>query len=159
MGTRLRGDQSSAIWRANLQVRLHEGSVHLDWKRVDSLQSKDTFIVSPNEWTRVPIDRERDDLLRSGNDFRIVGEGTAVEVTILDVIAIGQREASSWNQLTARSAMDSDSPAATKKPIVLGRRRCIPHHKKFSAICHNFTVWSQANAKITNRFTFRFAVR
>src|SRR5258708_3251636 len=76
-------------------------SVHLDWKSVDSLQSKDTFIVSLTNGTRVTgLIAKETTSSESANDFRIVGEGTAVEVTISDVIAIGQREASFWNQLT-----------------------------------------------------------
>src|SRR5579884_3399273 len=76
-------------------------SVYLDWKRVESVRSKDTFIVSLTNGTRVTglIGKETTSS-EGGKDFRIVGEGTAVEVTISDVIEIGQREASFWNQLT-----------------------------------------------------------
>src|SRR3954454_12368977 len=76
-------------------------SVHLDWKRVDSLQSKDSFTVSLTDGTRVTgLIAKKMTSSEGGKDFTIVGEGTAVEVTISDVIAIGQREASFWNQLT-----------------------------------------------------------
>src|SRR3981081_4057394 len=76
-------------------------SVHLDWKRVDSLQSKDTFIVSLTNGTRVTgVIATETTTSAGGKEFRIVGEGTAVDVTPSDVIAIGQREASFWNKLT-----------------------------------------------------------
>src|SRR5467141_1452601 len=61
-------------------------SVHLDWKRVDSLQSKDTFIVSLTNGTRVTgLIAKETTSSEGGKDFRIVGEGTAVDVTISDV--------------------------------------------------------------------------
>src|ERR1700716_1417644 len=76
-------------------------SVHLDWKEVATLQSKDTYIVSLRNGERVTgfISREG---TPADNDkgFMITEIGTAVEVTPSDVISIGQREGNFWNQLT-----------------------------------------------------------
>jgi hypothetical protein len=76
-------------------------SVHLDWKRVTVLESKDTYIVALSDGQRITglIKRARVD---GGNqqEFTVSSKDSALEVSPQDVIRIGQREASFWNQLT-----------------------------------------------------------
>src|SRR5580704_18510720 len=65
-------------------------SVHLDWKRVKTLESKDTFIISLTNGTRVTglIGKEVASA-EDGKDVKIVAEESATEVTTSEVIAIG----------------------------------------------------------------------
>ena len=131
-------------------------SVHLDWKKVESLQSKDTFIVSLTNGTRVTglITKETTSS-EDGKDFRIVGEGTAVEVTISDVIAIGQREASFWNQLTGSISYGFGFASGNKETnSTLGADVAFRTTRNSVQFATTSQFGSQANAKNTNRFTF-----
>ena len=131
-------------------------SVHLDWKKVESLQSKDTFIVSLTNGTRVTglITKETTSS-EDGKDFRIVGEGTEVVVTISDVIAIGQREASFWNQLTGSISYGFGFASGNKETnSTLGADVAFRTTKNSVQLATSSQFGSQANAKNTNRFTF-----
>ena len=131
-------------------------SVHLDWKRVESLQSKDTFIVSLTNGTRVTglIGKETTSS-EDGKDFRIVGEGTAVDVTISDVIAIGQREATFWNQLTGSINYGFGFASGNKDTnSSLGADVAFRTARNSVQLATTSQFGSQANAKNTNRFTF-----
>jgi hypothetical protein len=77
-------------------------SVHLDWERVEVLESKDTYIVTLSDGQRITgiISRKaigRDD----GQEFKISAGNSRLQVPSPEVITIDQREASFWNQLTA----------------------------------------------------------
>src|SRR6266404_6890268 len=131
-------------------------SVHLDWKGVDSLQSKDTFIVSLTNGTRVTGLIAKETTSSEGaNDFRIVGEGPAVEVTISDVIAIGQREASFWNQLTGSITYGFGFASGNKETnSSLGADVAFRTTRNSLQFATTSQFGSQTNAKNTNRFTF-----
>jgi putative salt-induced outer membrane protein YdiY len=131
-------------------------SVYLDWKRVESLQSKDTFIVSLTNGTRVTgLIRKEKTSPEGGKDFRIVEEGTAVEVTISDVIEIGQREASFWNQLTGSISYGFGFASGNKETnSTLGADIAFRTTKNSVQFATSSQFGSQTNAKNTNRFTF-----
>ena len=131
-------------------------SVHLDWKRVDTLQSKDTFIVSLTDGTRVTGLIAKDTTSsEGGKDFKIVEEGNAVEVTISDVIAIGQREASFWNQLTGSISYGFGFASGNKQTnSSLGADVAFRTTRNTLQFASTSQFGSQANAKNTNRFTF-----
>jgi putative salt-induced outer membrane protein YdiY len=133
-------------------------SVHLDWKEVESLQSKDTYIVSLSNGERVtgfisregtPADKDND------KDFKITDIGTAVEVTPAEVIAIGQRERSFWNQLTGSIdygfgfASGNNSTNSSLSADIAFRTA-----KNTVKLATSSQFDSQSNAKNTNRFTF-----
>ena len=131
-------------------------SVHLDWKRVKKLQSKDTFIVSLTNGTRVTglIDKEWASA-EDRKDFKIVAEGSAVEVTTSEVIAIGQREASSWNQLTGSINYGFGFASGNKETnSSLGADVAFRATKNSVELATTSQFGSQTNAKNTNRFTF-----
>jgi putative salt-induced outer membrane protein YdiY len=128
-------------------------SVHLDWKRVKQLESKDTFIVTLQSGDRVTGRITQTG--GAGGEFQVLaGQGT-VRVKSPEVIAIQQHEVSFWNQLTGsvnygfsfssdNSSINSSLGAsvayyATKNSVYLGST------SQFD---------SQSNATNTNRFTF-----
>ena len=131
-------------------------SVHLDWKRVKTLQSKDTFIVSLTNGTRVTglIGKEltsTDD----DKDFKIVADGAAVEVATSEVIAIGQREASVLNQLTGSITYGFGFASGNKETnSSLGADVAFRTTKNSMELATTSQFGSQTNAKNTNRFTF-----
>jgi putative salt-induced outer membrane protein YdiY len=133
-------------------------SVHLDWKEVDSLQSKDTYIVSLSNGERVtgfinregtPADKDND------KDFKITDIGTAVEVTPAEVISIGQRERSFWNQLTGSIdygfgfASGNNSTNSSLSADIAFRTA-----KNTVKLATSSQFDSQSNAQNSNRFTF-----
>jgi putative salt-induced outer membrane protein YdiY len=131
-------------------------SVHLDWKEVESLQSKDTYIVSLSNGERVTgfISREG---TPADNDkgFKITDIGTAVEVTPAEVIAIGQREGNFWNQLTGSIdygfgfASGNNSTNSSLSADIAFRTA-----KNTVKLATSSQFDSQSNAQNTNRFTF-----
>lgn len=133
-----------------------EESVHLDWKRIESLQSNDTFIISLTNGTRVTgLIAKETTSSEGGKDFSIAGEGTVVEVAMSDVIAIGQREASFWNQLTGSisygfgfASGNQDTNSALNADVAFRTTR------NSVQLATSSQFGSQANAKNTNRFTF-----
>jgi putative salt-induced outer membrane protein YdiY len=131
-------------------------SVHLDWKRVKSLESKDTFIVSLTNGTRVTglIGKEVTSA-EGGKDFEIVTDGSAVEVATSEVIAIGQREASVWNQLTGSINYGFSFASGNKQTdSSLGADVAFRTTKNSVQLATTSQFGSQTNAKNTNRFTF-----
>lgn len=131
-------------------------SVHLDWKEVESLQSQDTFIVGLSDGTRVTgfIGKEvtpRKDV----KGVKIIAEGSTVEVLPSEVIAIGQREGSFWNQLTGSIsygfgfASGNNSTNSSLAADVAFRTS-----KNSVQLATSSQFDSQKNAKNTNRFTF-----
>jgi hypothetical protein len=76
-------------------------SVHLDWRQVASLQTMDTFIVGLSDGKRVTGFISKEGVPgKNSKDFKNIAEGVDVDVSPGDVITIGQREVSFWNQLT-----------------------------------------------------------
>jgi putative salt-induced outer membrane protein YdiY len=131
-------------------------SVHLDWKKVKTLQSKDTFIVGLTNGTRVIglIGKETTSS-KDGKDFSIAGPQSAVEVTTSDVIAIGQREASFWNQLTGSINYGFGFASGNKETnSSLGADVAFRATRNSVELATTSQFGSQTNAKNTNRFTF-----
>ena len=94
-------------------------SVHLDWKEVASLRSQDVYIVALGNGRRVTevIDKMPTPT-DEGREFKIIAEGSTLDVGPPDVIAIQQREVSFWNQLTDPSTTGSATAAATMRPAL-----------------------------------------
>lgn len=131
-------------------------SVHLDWNKVKTLQSKDIFIVSLANGTRVTgvIDKEAAST-EGAKDFEIVGEGPAVEVATSEVIGIGQQEASFWNQLTGSINYGFGFASGNQETnSSLGADVGFRTPKNSIELATSSQFGSQANAKNTNRFTF-----
>jgi putative salt-induced outer membrane protein YdiY len=131
-------------------------SVHLNWKKVKSLQSKDTFIVSLTNGTRVTGLIGKEVTSADGaKDFQIVAEGSAVEVATSDVIAIGQREASVWNQLTGSINYGFSFASGNKQTdSSLGADVTFRTTRNSVQLATTSQFGSQTNAQNTNRFTF-----
>jgi putative salt-induced outer membrane protein YdiY len=131
-------------------------SVHLDWKEVRTLQSKDTFIVGLSDGTRVTGFIGKETTPGDGaKDFKIIAEGTAVEVAPSEVISIGQQEVSFWNQLTGSVNYGfSFASGNTSTDSSLGADVAFRTAKNTVQLATTSQFSSQANAQNTNRFTF-----
>ncbi|MFZ1009241.1 MAG: DUF481 domain-containing protein [Candidatus Sulfotelmatobacter sp.] len=133
-----------------------EDSVHLDWKKVRSVQSKDTFIVSLSNGQRVTghIKKEINSADR-GKDFKIIAEGATVEVSPLEVIAVGQRESSFLNQLTGSVNYGFGFASGNKQAnSSLAADVAFRATKNSVQLAASSQFDSQTNAKNTNRITF-----
>ncbi len=131
-------------------------SVHLDWKKVKTLQSKDTFIISLTNGTRVTgmISKEVTSA-EDSKDFKIVAKESATAVSTSDVIAIGQREASFWNQLTGSINYGFGFASGNKETnSSLSADVALRTTKNSVELATTSQFGSQTNAKNTNRFTF-----
>lgn len=131
-------------------------SVSLDWKRVKSLESKDIFIVSLTNGKRLTGLIGKDGTsAEDSKDVTIVAGGAAVEVTTAEVIAIGQREASFWNQLTGSIDYGFGFASGNKQTnSSLGADVAFRTTKNSVQLATTSQFGSQTNAKNTNRFTF-----
>jgi putative salt-induced outer membrane protein YdiY len=131
-------------------------SVSLDWKRVKSLESKDIFIVSLTNGKRLTGLIGKDGTsAEDSKDVKIVARGAAVEVTTAEVIAIGQREASFWNQLTGSIDYGFGFASGNKQTnSSLGADVAFRTTKNSVQLATTSQFGSQTNAKNTNRFTF-----
>lgn len=130
--------------------------VHLDWRQVEALQSKDKFIVGLSDGKRVTGFISRGASVDgSGNDFKIIAEGAAAEVSPPEVISIGQREVSFWNQLTG-SISYGFSFASGNSAISssLGADVAFRTSKNSVQLTTSSQFNSQAGAESTNRITF-----
>jgi len=131
-------------------------SVHLDWKRVETLRSSDTFIVSLSSGQRVTgfISQEG----AGGQEavsFKILADGTAVTVGPDEVIAIGQRERSFLNQLTGSISYGfgfASGNNSTNSSLAADVAFRTTKNSVQTTTSSQFD--SQTNAKNTNRFTF-----
>jgi putative salt-induced outer membrane protein YdiY len=131
-------------------------SVHLDWKRVAVLESKDAYIVALSDGHRITglIKRSRVD---GGNrqEFTVSSDDSAREVSAQDVITIDQREASFWNQLTGSVdygfSFASDNHSTNSS---LGAEVAFHTANNSISLASSSQFDSQTNAKNTNRFTF-----
>jgi putative salt-induced outer membrane protein YdiY len=131
-------------------------SVHLDWKRVTVLESKDTFIIALSDGQRITglIKRTQIDS-ENGQEFTVSSRDSAREVLAQDVITIDQREASFWNQLTGSVdygfGFASDNSSTNSS---LGANVAFHTTNNSISLATSSQFDSQANAKNTNRFTF-----
>lgn len=131
-------------------------SAHLDWKEVQTLQSKDTFIVNLSDGQRITgyINKEVTSV-ESGKDFKITTEDSAVEVSASEVIAVGQREGNVWNQLTGSVSYGFGFASGNKQTnSSLGADVAFRNAKNSVQLATSSQFDSQTNAKNTNRITF-----
>jgi putative salt-induced outer membrane protein YdiY len=130
--------------------------VHLDWKEVKTLQSQDTFIVGLKDGERVTGFIEKEASARGTDSaFKIIAEGTAVNVPPSDVIAIGQREVSFWNQLTGSIGYGFGFASGNKSThSSLSADVAFRDTKNSVQLATTSEFDSQSNAKDTNRLTF-----
>ena len=131
-------------------------SVHLDWKRVAVLQSKDTYIVALSDGQRITglIKRARVDG-ENQQEFTVSSSDSLLEVSPQDVITIDQRESSFWNQLTG--SVDYGFGFASHHHSTnssLGAEVAFHTTNNSIELATSSQFDSQANAKNTNRFTF-----
>jgi putative salt-induced outer membrane protein YdiY len=134
-----------------------EESVNLDWTRVKTLESKDLYIVTLSDgkrWTGL-ISREAGPP-DGASSFKIVtSESAAVELEPSEVITIGQREISFWNQLTGSINYGFGFASGNKSTnSSLGADVAYRTDKNSIRVTTSSQFDSQANAKNTNRFTF-----
>src|SRR5215472_4319984 len=130
--------------------------VHLDWKQVKALQSQDAFIVTLSTGERVTgfIGKEEtsDD---PDHGFKIIASGTAVDVPPSQVIVIGPRERSFWDQLTGSisygfgfSSGNNSTNSSLAADVGLNTT------KNYVKLAASSQFDSQAHAQNTNRITF-----
>jgi len=131
-------------------------SVHLDWKRVETLQSQDTFIVALTDGERVTgLISRKGTPEGDGKAFKILAAGSAVEVRPSEVVGIGQQEGIFWNQLTGSINYGfgfSSGNSSTNSS--LGADVAFRNSKNSVQLDTSSQFDSQTNAENTNRFTF-----
>jgi putative salt-induced outer membrane protein YdiY len=130
--------------------------VYLDWNEVETLRSKDPFIVALSNGERVAgFISEEVNPGDGGKTFKIIDTGVAIEVKPSEVIAIGQREGSIWNQLTGSVnygfSFASGNSATSSS---LGGDVAFRNTKNSVTVATTSQFNSQTNAENTNRFTF-----
>jgi len=128
-------------------------SVHLDWDRVERLESKDTYIVGLSNGSRVAgnIGRVAAD---AGDQFQIVGASSTIEVKPSEVIEIQQRETSFWDQLTGSVDYGfSYSSGRSSTNSSLGADVAHSTEKNTVQLATSSQFDSQSGGKNTNRFT------
>ena len=87
--------------------------------------------------------------------LKILAEGRSVEVAASDVIAIGQREVSFWNQLTGSISYGFDFASGNSSTTSsLSADVAFRTAKNSVQLATSSQFGSQTNAKDTNRFTF-----
>jgi putative salt-induced outer membrane protein YdiY len=129
--------------------------IYLDWNEVQTLSSQDPFIVALSNGERVAgfISVEANP---GGGDktFKITGTGVAIEAKPSEVIAIGQREGSIWDQLTGSVNYGfSFSSGNSATSSSLGAEVAFRNTKNSVAVATTSQFNSQTNAENTNRFT------
>lgn len=131
-------------------------SVHLDWKKVKVLKSKDEFIITLRNGERVTgvltLEGTSGD---DGETFKVASNDASVHVSRKDVIVIGQQENSFWNQLTGSISYGfgfASGNSATNS--TLAADVAFEGIKNSVALAASSQFDSQANAKNTNRITF-----
>src|SRR5579863_5505164 len=131
-------------------------SVHLDWKRVDVLESKDTYIVTLSDGRRITGKISRKMIQAAAErEFQISAADSSLEISPSDVITIDQREASFWNQLTGSINYGFGfSSGNNNTNSSLGADVAFNTAKNSIALATSSQFDSQKNAKNTNRFTF-----
>jgi len=127
--------------------------VHLDWKRVDRLETKDTYIVGLSSGARVTgtIGRVAGD---SGGEFQIVATNSTIGVKPAEVIAIQQHEVGFWDQLTGSINYGlSFSSGNSSTNSSLGASLAYSSEKNSVQLNTTSQFDSQSKSKNTNRFT------
>ena len=128
--------------------------VHLDWNRVERLESKDTYIVGLSNGARV-IGRMAPPASNSGEEFHIVAESSTIDVSPAEVIAIQQHEVSFWNQLTGSINYGlSFSSGNSSTNSSLGANVAFTDEKNSVQFSTTSQFDSQSKGENTNRFTF-----
>jgi putative salt-induced outer membrane protein YdiY len=130
-------------------------AVHLDWTRVQQLDSKDTYIVGLTSGLRVTGSIGRvAKACDSGGQFQIVAGNSAVEVKPTEVIAIQQHEVSIWDQLTGSINYGlSFSSGNGSTNSSLGASAAYAAEKNAVQLNTTSQFDSQSKGKNTNRFT------
>ena len=130
-------------------------SVHLDWKRVKELESKDTYIVTLSSGDRVTGRIARVPGASEGEEFQVLALEGTVRVKSPEVIAIQQRETSFWDQLTG-SVNYGLSFSSGNSSINSSLGASVAYYTAKNSVYLGTTSQfdSQANATNTNRFTF-----
>ncbi len=129
-------------------------SVHLDWKRVKQLESKDTYIVTLQNGGRV-IGKIAQAGGAAGEEFQVIARARTVRVKAPEVIAIQQREVSFWNQLTGSvnyGLSFSSGNSSTNSSLGASVAYYTAQNSVYLSTTSQFD--SQSNATNTNRFTF-----
>ncbi len=129
--------------------------VYLDWNEVKTMQSKDTFIVALANGERVTGFISQDVTPSGGGkSFKVLAKGVSIEVEPSEVIAIGRREGSIWNQLTGSVnygfSFASGNSATSSS---LGADVAFRSTKNTVSVATSSQFNSQTNAENTNRFT------
>ena len=130
-------------------------SVHLDWNRVEVLESKDTYIVALSDGQRITglIKRFRPEGEQK-QEFTVTADDSAFEVPPPDVITIDQREESVWNQLTGSIDYGfSFASGNNSTNSSLGAAVAFHTANNSISLASSSQFDSQSNAKNTNRFT------
>lgn len=132
-----------------------EESVHLDWERVDVLESKDNFIVTLADGQRITGVIKKTAAEGKKKQFTIATADSTIEVSPPSVIKIDQRETSFWNQLTGSIdygfSFASGSNSASSS---LGSQVAFSTAKNSVSLATSSQFDTQKNAENTNRFTF-----
>jgi len=131
-------------------------SVHLDWKAVKELQSQDTFIVTLSDGERVTGFISKEGTSGDGSrDFKIIASGSNVDVPPSQVIVIGQKENSFWNQLTGSVSYGFGFASGNNSTnSSLAADVAFSTTKNSIKLTTSSQFDSQTNAKNTNRLTF-----
>jgi putative salt-induced outer membrane protein YdiY len=129
-------------------------SVHLDWKRVKKLESKDTFIVTLQNGDRI-TGRIEQSPGAEGEEFHVAADEGAVRIRSPHVIRIQQREASFWDQLTGSINYGfsySSGNSSTNSSLSANVANYGEKNSVYLGATSQFD--SQSNTADTNRFTF-----
>jgi len=131
-------------------------SVHLDWERVEILESKDTYIIALSDGRRITGTISQK--MIQGDDkqeFTISAADFILEIPSPEVITIDQLEASFWNQLTGSIDYGFGFTSGNNTTnSSLGANVAFNTSKNSIALATSSQFDSQANAKNTSRFTF-----
>ena len=129
-------------------------SVHLDWKRVERLESTDSYVITLTNGTRIEgsIDRVRSSDI---NSIQTGDSESGERVQQEKVIAIQQNEVNFWNQFTGSINYGfSFTSANSSTSSSLGADLARYTSKNSVQISTSSQFDSQSKAKSANRFTF-----
>ncbi len=131
-------------------------SVRLDWQRVATLESKDSYIVLLTDGDRIIGKIAKVGVVaQRGGEFQIDAGGKAVIVNPDDVIGMQQRETSFWNQLTGSISYGLNF-SSDNTSVASSMGATVAYHTAKNSV--ELTASSQTNlvseGRNTNRFTF-----
>jgi len=131
-------------------------SVHLDWERVEILESKDTYIIALSDGRRITGTISQKMIQGDyKQEFTISAADFILEIPSPEVITIDQLEASFWNQLTGSIDYGFGFTSGNNTTnSSLGANVAFNTSKNSIALATSSQFDSQANAKNTSRFTF-----